>query len=37
MTFTGPVWPFVGLQGIGLAAVILWPELGTWLPARMIG
>ena len=30
------VWPFVGLQGIGLTAVILWPELGTWLPARMI-
>jgi TRAP-type mannitol/chloroaromatic compound transport system permease large subunit len=30
------VWPFLGLQGIGPAAVILRPELGTRLPPRMI-
>jgi len=29
------VWPFGGLQGIGLTAVILRPEVGTWLPAGM--
>lgn len=30
------VWPFVGLQGLGLVLVMAWPELATWLPQRMI-
>lgn len=29
------VWPFVGLQCLGLAAVIIFPELVLWLPAQM--
>lgn len=30
------IWPFVGLQAIGLILVMIWPEIGTWLPQRMI-
>jgi len=30
------IWPFVGLQGLGLILVMIWPDLGTWLPAQMI-
>jgi TRAP-type mannitol/chloroaromatic compound transport system permease large subunit len=30
------VWPFVGLQALGLILVMIWPEIGTWLPQRMI-
>jgi tripartite ATP-independent transporter DctM subunit len=28
----GAMWPFIGLQVIGLAAVIAFPPLATWLP-----
>jgi len=34
--FYRAVWPFVGLQALGLILVMIWPEIGTWLPARMI-
>ena len=30
------IWPFVGLQAIGLIMVMIWPDIGTWLPAQMI-
>lgn len=30
------VWPFVELQGMGLTAIILWSEVGTWPPDRML-
>ncbi len=30
------IWPFVCLQFIGLALCILFPELVTWLPGKMI-
>jgi tripartite ATP-independent transporter DctM subunit len=30
------VWPFVGLQALGLILVMIWPDLGVWLPQRMI-
>jgi len=30
------VWPFVGLQAIGLALVMIFPQLAVWLPAQMI-
>lgn len=29
------VWPFVGLQLLALAFVLIWPELALWLPAIM--
>jgi len=30
------VWPFVGLQALGLILVMVWPGIGTWLPQKMI-
>jgi TRAP-type mannitol/chloroaromatic compound transport system permease large subunit len=29
------IWPFVILQGIGLALVMIFPQIGTWLPGLM--
>jgi tripartite ATP-independent transporter DctM subunit len=31
------VLPFVGLQLLGLGIIFVWPELVTWLPARVYG
>ncbi|MHA7839303.1 MAG: TRAP transporter large permease [bacterium] len=31
------VLPFVGLQLVGLGLIFAWPELATWLPARVYG
>ncbi len=30
------VWPFVVLQAIGLALVMLFPQISIWLPGLMI-
>ncbi|QYU71172.1 TRAP transporter large permease subunit [Leptolyngbya sp. 15MV] len=32
----GAMWPFIGLQLVGLAIVIAFPALATWLP-RYLG
>ena len=29
------IWPFVLIQLIGLALVILWPQLALWLPQHL--
>ena len=29
------VLPFVAMQALALGAVAYWPELATWLPARL--
>lgn len=29
------VWPFVGLQLIGVTLVVLFPEIATWLPSQL--
>jgi TRAP-type mannitol/chloroaromatic compound transport system permease large subunit len=29
----GSLWPFIGLQLIGLALVIAFPQIATWLPS----
>jgi len=31
------VWPFVALQAAGLALCMIFPEIITWLPGKMIG
>lgn len=30
-------WPFIGIQVVALAIVILWPELSLWLPRLVYG
>ncbi|MEM9754680.1 MAG: TRAP transporter large permease subunit, partial [Pseudomonadota bacterium] len=30
-------WPFIGLQILALAIVILWPDLSLWLPRLVYG
>lgn len=30
-------WPFIGLQCLGLAIVVLWPNLSLWLPRLVYG
>jgi len=32
----GAVWPFVCLQAVGLALVMIFPEIGTWLPNYLL-
>jgi TRAP-type mannitol/chloroaromatic compound transport system permease large subunit len=29
----GSVWPFIGLQVVGLTIVLLFPEIALWLPS----
>lgn len=31
------IWPFVAVQALGLVLVILFPEIGTWLPSFIKG
>ena len=31
------VWPFMGLQIVGLATVMAFPQIAMWLPGKMIG
>jgi len=31
------IWPFVILAAIGIAVVMIWPDLALWLPGTMIG
>jgi len=31
------VWPFVGLQAIGLAMIIIFPQIAMWLPNLIFG
>ena len=31
------VWPFVALQGLGLAVVIIFPQIAMWLPELIFG
>jgi len=30
------IWPFVALQALGLALVMIFPQLALWLPSLMI-
>jgi len=30
-------WPFIGIQSVALAIVILWPDLSLWLPRLVYG
>jgi tripartite ATP-independent transporter DctM subunit len=32
-TIYGSLWPFIGLQMIGLVLVLIFPEIATWLPS----
>ena len=29
--------PYVGLQALGLAIVMIFPQIAMWLPQRMVG
>ena len=31
------VWPFVAMQGVGLAVVIIFPQIAMWLPELIFG
>lgn len=31
------LWPFIGLQAVGLAIVVLFPQIALWLPAVVFG
>jgi len=31
------VWPFVAMQGLGLAVVIIFPQIAMWLPELIFG
>ena len=31
------VWPFVAMQGLGLAVVIIFPQIAMWLPESVFG
>jgi TRAP-type mannitol/chloroaromatic compound transport system permease large subunit len=33
----GSVWPFIGLQNVGLLLVMFFPQVALWLPAVVFG